>query len=72
MGRGGSPDDAVVHHDQPLATNHSRHGVELLPDPAVPALLLRLDEGATDVTVAHQAVGEGDTGFAGEAHRGGG
>src|SRR5262249_28967959 len=52
---GGPAHDGVVHHDHALARQHLAVGVELHLDAEVPDALLRLDECAPDVVVAHEA-----------------
>ena len=47
--------DRVVDDDQPLALDHVAQRVQLEPDAELADRLARLDEGAPDVGVLHQA-----------------
>ena len=54
--------DRVVDDDQPLAADDVAQRVELEPDAELADGLRRLDEGAADVGVLHQALAVRDAG----------
>lgn len=61
--------DRVVDHHDPLAPHVLPQRVELEPDAELAQGLRRLDEGAPDVRVLHEALAVGDAGLLGVADR---
>ena len=62
--------DGIVHHDQALAADDVAQRVELEADAQLPDRLGRLDEGAPDVGVFHQALAVRDARAFGVTDRG--
>src|SRR5690349_13421667 len=56
--RGRAAHDRIVNQPDPLPFDQVAHGIELHLDAEVAYGLFRLDEGAPDVVVAHQAEAE--------------
>ena len=52
--------DGVIDDDQPLIGDHLAQGIQFEPDAELANRLGGLDEGASDVGVLHEALGEGD------------
>src|SRR5581483_8862093 len=64
-----TPDDGVVDDHEPLAADVLPERVELEPDAQLANGLRRLDEGAPDVRVLHEARAVGDAGLGRVADR---
>ncbi|CAB4956998.1 unannotated protein [freshwater metagenome] len=62
-----APNDRVIDDDEALAGDDIAQGVELEPDAELANRLRRLDEGAADIGVLHEALGERDPGLLGVA-----
>lgn len=56
---GSAADNGVIHEQDDTILELGLHGAELSPDTLLPGLLTGQDEGAIDVTVLDEAVGEG-------------
>ena len=67
---GSTPDDGVVDHNHPPALDCAPKGTQLDADGLFPALLVRGDKGAADVTVLHKALAVRNAGLLGIAHGG--
>ena len=55
----GAPHDRVVHHDEAFARYGVAQRVQLAPHPEGALARVRVDEGAADIAVLHQAVAKG-------------